>query len=79
MRLQKVKIISGLVLLFWFNHGLTNEAGNKITNMMKGHGSPYSELHQNDPVAWQEWGPKVVERAKAENKMPFSAKYLKLM
>jgi len=44
---------------------------NALTNMMKGHGSPYLQLHQNDPVAWQEWGAQVTERAKAENKMLF--------
>ena len=76
MRLQNLKAIMSLVLLlwlpfFWNGNGLAADAGNKITNMMEGHGSPYLKLHQNDPVAWQEWGPDVVARAKAENKMLF--------
>ena len=64
-------IIIGLILGFLSQVCLAANADSKITNMMKGHGSPYLKLHQNDPVAWQEWGPEVTRRAKAENKMMF--------
>ncbi|GHJ87715.1 hypothetical protein NliqN6_4117 [Naganishia liquefaciens] len=33
--------------------------------------SPYLLQHKNNPVAWQEWKPEVIERAKAEDKMIF--------
>ncbi|MCP4007926.1 MAG: thioredoxin domain-containing protein, partial [Proteobacteria bacterium] len=33
------------------------------------HPSPYLALHGGDPVAWQDWGPEVLERAKRENKL----------
>ena len=38
-----------------------------LVNQLKGNASPYLALHAADPVAWQEWGPAVVERARREN------------
>lgn len=43
----------------------------KITNQLVDNPSPYLALHGNDPVAWQAWGPEVIERAKSENKPLF--------
>ena len=43
----------------------------KLTNSMQNHGSPYLRLHENDPVAWQQWGPNVMKLAKQQNKMLF--------
>lgn len=40
-----------------------------LANQLKGNASPYLALHAADPVAWQEWGPAVVERARRENKL----------
>lgn len=40
-------------------------------NALAGHPSPYLALHAQDPVHWQEWGPEVLARAKAENKLLF--------
>ncbi len=40
-----------------------------LANQLKGNASPYLALHAADPVAWQEWGPDVVERARHENKL----------
>ncbi len=40
-----------------------------LVNQLKGNASPYLALHAADPVAWQEWGPDVVERARHENKL----------
>jgi uncharacterized protein YyaL (SSP411 family) len=42
-----------------------------LSNQLKQHPSPYLALHGNDPVQWQDWGPDVIERAKAENKLIF--------
>ena len=42
-----------------------------LSNQLKQHPSPYLALHGNDPVHWQDWGPDVVARAKAENKLIF--------
>ena len=38
---------------------------------MKNHPAPYLALHGDDPVAWQLWDQKTVQRAQAENKMLF--------
>ncbi len=38
-------------------------------NQLSEHPSPYLALHGSDPVAWQDWGPEVLERAKRENKL----------
>ena len=40
-----------------------------LVNQLKGNASPYLALHAADPVAWQEWSPAVVERARRENKL----------
>jgi uncharacterized protein YyaL (SSP411 family) len=40
-----------------------------LVNQLKGNASPYLALHASDPVAWQEWGPEVVGRARRENKL----------
>jgi uncharacterized protein YyaL (SSP411 family) len=42
-----------------------------LANTMQGHGSPYLRMHENDPVAWQQWGPQAVALAKQQNKMLF--------
>jgi len=42
-----------------------------LSNQLKQHPTPYLALHGNDPVQWQDWGPDVVKRAKAENKLIF--------
>ena len=41
----------------------------KLKNTLKNHPSPYLALHGTDPVAWQEWNKKTVERAKKEGKL----------
>ncbi len=38
---------------------------------LENHPSPYLRMHQTDPVKWQTWGPKVLQQAKAENKLIF--------
>ncbi|MCI0504923.1 MAG: DUF255 domain-containing protein [Gammaproteobacteria bacterium] len=40
-------------------------------NAMQGHGSPYLRLHENDPVAWQQWAPQTVELARLKDKLLF--------
>ncbi|TVO78431.1 thioredoxin domain-containing protein [Sedimenticola selenatireducens] len=46
-------------------------ASNALSNHLTNHPSPYLALHGNDPVAWQEWGPNVMARAKREGKLVF--------
>jgi len=60
-----------LAVAFLSESAQGNESRKTLRNVMKEHASPYLKLHQNDPVAWQEWGLDVTERAKAENKMMF--------
>ena len=40
-----------------------------LANQLRHHPSPYLALHAADPVAWQEWGPAAVARARAEGKL----------
>ena len=40
-----------------------------LDNQLAQHPSPYLALHGADPVAWQEWGPEVLQRARRENKL----------
>ena len=42
-----------------------------LENQLAGHPSPYLAMHGADPVAWQDWGPAVVERARKEDKLLF--------
>ncbi len=42
-----------------------------VSNQLKDHPAPYLALHGDDPVAWQEWGNSVVDRAQSENKILF--------
>ncbi len=43
----------------------------ELTNQLKAHPSPYLAQHGSDPVAWQEWGDAVFERALADNTLFF--------
>ena len=40
-----------------------------LKNVLNKHASPYLALHGSDPVKWQEWNKKTVERAKKEGKL----------
>ena len=42
-----------------------------IQNQLQNHPSPYLAMHGSDPVAWQDWGPEAVERARSEGKLLF--------
>jgi hypothetical protein len=42
-----------------------------LGNRLAGHLSPYLALHGQDPVAWQEWNPDTLARARRENKLLF--------
>ena len=42
-----------------------------LQNQLKDHPSPYLAMHADDPVAWQAWDDKVLERARKENKLLF--------
>jgi len=47
----------------------TDTPDTELSNQLSGHPSPYLALHGSDPVAWQDWGPDVLARAKRENKL----------
>ena len=49
---------------------LTAPAGG-IQNQLGGHASPYLAMHGDDPVAWQDWGPRALELAREEGKLLF--------
>jgi uncharacterized protein YyaL (SSP411 family) len=42
-----------------------------MQNQLRDHASPYLAMHGADPVAWQDWGPDAVERARSEGKLLF--------
>lgn len=42
-----------------------------LANQLKNHPSPYLAMHGDDPVAWQDWGPEILDRAKKEHKLVF--------
>ena len=42
-----------------------------MQNQLRDHASPYLAMHGADPVAWQDWGPEAVERARSEGKLLF--------
>jgi uncharacterized protein YyaL (SSP411 family) len=48
---------------------LTACSSEDLENQLQGHASPYLALHGNDPVAWQDWGPEVLERARKTNRL----------
>ncbi|HHI75731.1 MAG TPA: DUF255 domain-containing protein, partial [Gammaproteobacteria bacterium] len=39
-----------------------------LENRLADHPSPYLAMHGQDPVAWQEWSPAVLELARREGK-----------
>ncbi len=45
--------------------------GDALVNQLTNHPSPYLAMHGEDPVAWQDWGPDVLQRARRENKLVF--------
>lgn len=55
-----------LAVMLGISPGTTSAA-----KALAGHPSPYLALHAQDPVDWQEWGPEVLARAKAEHKLLF--------
>ncbi len=61
-------IVLILLLLVILPLPVTGWAGVPL-NRLKNHPSPYLALHGNDPVAWQEWSPDTVARARRENKL----------
>ena len=47
------------------------QAATPLRNQLGNHPSPYLAMHGDDPVQWQAWGPAVLARAQAENKLIF--------
>ena len=46
-------------------------AADVLSNRLKHHPSPYLAMHGDDPVAWQDWGPAAIARARREGKLLF--------
>jgi uncharacterized protein len=46
-------------------------AAGPLRNQMTGHPSPYLAMHARDPVAWQEWNPEALARARREDKLVY--------
>lgn len=42
-----------------------------LQNQLRDHPSPYLAMHGDDPVAWQDWGPAVIEQAREQGKLLF--------
>lgn len=40
-------------------------------NQLRDHASPYLRMHADDPVAWQDWHPELLQRAKQEGRLIF--------
>ena len=64
-------IVRTLSVLSLLSLGLAATAAPALTNQLKHHPSPYLAMHATDPVAWQDWGPAAVERARREGKLLF--------
>jgi uncharacterized protein YyaL (SSP411 family) len=60
-----------LYLLLGLAVAAPEPAAAALANVLRDHPSPYLRLHADDPVAWQEWGPAVFERARRENRLVF--------
>ncbi len=43
----------------------------ELANSLKNHASPYLAMHGDDPVAWQQWGQDVFQRARREGKLVY--------
>jgi len=55
------------VVLVFLSQGVA--VATPLANQLRQHASPYLALHGDDPVAWQEWNPTTVERARREGKL----------
>lgn len=57
----------------WQNFSYAHTAVNlpQLVNRLKNSPSPYLAIHGEDPVAWQEWSPATLDRARRENKLLF--------
>src|SRR5688572_1745795 len=64
--------ITILALCFQFalltNCGSRNGENGETSNRLADSSSPYLKEHADNPVAWYEWGPEALGKAKKENK-----------
>jgi uncharacterized protein YyaL (SSP411 family) len=69
-----IKIIFSIILISsWQITCLAQTTENlpPLANVLSNSPSPYLAAHGDDPVAWQEWSPATLERARRENKLLF--------
>ncbi len=57
-------MLARLFLFLFFS-----QAAFGLSNQLENHPSPYLALHGSDPVAWQDWNAKVLEKAQADDKL----------
>ena len=68
---MRTKIINSLIITLLALLASPAVAAEKLTNQLSNHPSPYLALHGQDPLAWQQWNEKVLQRARHENKLIF--------
>ena len=57
-------MLARLFLFLFFS-----QAAFGLSNQLENHPSPYLALHGSDPVVWQDWNAKVLEKAQADDKL----------
>ncbi len=57
-------MLARLFLFLFFS-----QAAFGLSNQLENHPSPYLALHGSDPVAWQDWDAKVLEKAQVDDKL----------
>ncbi len=62
-----------VLICLWQNFSYAQATENlpQLVNLLSNSPSPYLAAHGDDPVAWQEWSPATLERARRENKLLF--------
>lgn len=73
MSIVKLKVVSLLVsiILIFASVPAIAALSADLKNQLTENPSPYLAMHADDPVAWQAWDEKVLERARKENKLLF--------
>lgn len=65
----RLPLLAGLCLCFLLPAGIAGSL--TLQNQLADHASPYLAMHGHDPVAWQDWDPALLERARQENRLLF--------
>ena len=68
---MKIKTVTSMVFALMAMLTVPAVAAETLRNQLANHPSPYLALHGNDPLAWQKWDEKVLQRAQSEDKLIF--------